>query len=164
MTNDAPDVGQLNPYDTSTDPLYVSTGNPMLKPQNMSFVSLNYTFSRSLGKGLLYLSPNVYYKAITDMITPGGYTDDGIYHSNYVNCGGFSQTYASAMVSYGMNWGRFYCGGGWGFNKYRGQSPRHMLLANAGFNARYRNFSFYCDVSYQSEENSEFSRTTLQKR
>ena len=157
MTNDAPDVGQLNPYDTST-------GNPMLKPQNMSFVSLNYTFSRSLGKGLLYLSPNVYYKAITDMITPGGYTDDGIYHSNYVNCGGFSQTYASAMVSYGMNWGRFYCGGGWGFNKYRGQSPKHMLLANAGFNARYRNFSFYCDVSYQSEENSEFSRTTLQKR
>ena len=95
MTNDAPDVSNLNPYNVSTDSLVVERGNPGLTPQTMHYVGLSYTLNR----GNLYLTPQVSYKAITDMIEPYGYTENGIYTGTYANIGHFSQVLAGVDAS-----------------------------------------------------------------
>ena len=86
LTNTAPNVSSLNPYNISTDTLLVTVGNPNLKPQMINHISANYT----LNVGNLYITPEAYYKHIGDMIEPYGYTKDGIYYSTYANSGHFS--------------------------------------------------------------------------
>ena len=50
LTNTAPNVAYLNPYNTSIDSLLVSIGNPELKPQMTQYASVSYT----LNVGKLY--------------------------------------------------------------------------------------------------------------
>lgn len=45
LTNMAPNVAYLNPYNTSTDSLFVSLGNPNLKPQMTHYASMSYTLN-----------------------------------------------------------------------------------------------------------------------
>lgn len=85
LTNTAPSVANLNPYNISTDSLVIEVGNPNLKPQMMHYVGLNYTFNA----GKFYLMPNAYYKRINDMIEACGYTHEGIYYNTYANSGHF---------------------------------------------------------------------------
>lgn len=155
LTNDAPEVSRLNPYNISTDSLVIERGNPALMPQTMHYVELSYT----LNKGNLYLTPNVYYKAITDMIDQYGYSENGIYTSTYANMGHFSQTMAGMNASYRFPWGRVYVGGGWYANYYLHQQALHMAFASAGFNATFGKFSFYGDVDYNSRDVTATSRT-----
>ena len=48
LTNTAPSVANLNPYNISTDSLVIEVGNPNLKPQMMHYVGLNYTFNANV--------------------------------------------------------------------------------------------------------------------
>ena len=146
LTNDAPAVANLNPYNISTDSLVVETGNPYLMPQTMHYVGLAYTFNT----GGLYLTPSVYYKRITDMIEQYGFTENGVYTNTYANLGHFSQAMAGASASYRFTWGRVYAGGGWYANRFEGRKPRNMAYASLGFNARAGKFSFYGTVDYNS--------------
>ena len=45
LTNTAPNVAYINPYNTSTDSLLVSIGNPELKPQMTQYASVSYTLN-----------------------------------------------------------------------------------------------------------------------
>lgn len=146
LTNDAPAVANLNPYNISTDSLVVETGNPYLMPQTMHYAGLAYTFNT----GGLYLTPSVYYKRITDMIEQYGFTENGVYTNTYANLWHFSQAMAGASASYRFTWGRVYAGGGWYANRFKGRKPRNMAYASLGFNARAGKFSFYGTVDYNS--------------
>ena len=148
LTNDAPDVSNLNPYNVSTDSLVVERGNPGLTPQTMHYVGLSYTLNR----GNLYLTPQVSYKAITDMIEPYGYTENGIYTGTYANIGHFSQVLAGVDASYRLPWGRVYAGGGWYVDRFGHGRTEHMGYASAGFSIALGKFSFYGDVDYNSRD------------
>lgn len=155
LTNNAPAVSNLNPYNVSTDSLVVDVGNPDLKPQMTNRVSANYT----LNVGNLYITPEAYYKHIGDMIEPYGYTKDGIYYSTYDNSGHFSQVSAGANISYRFKWGRIYGGGGWYADHYEGQKAKNSAYASLGFNAEVKNFSFYGTFEYSARDYTAISFT-----
>lgn len=85
----APDVVQLNPYNTSSDSLSMSTGNPYLKPYRMQQLKLSYTFTK---KGF-YVEPSVRYRRIDDDIVASGKEVEGVYIQSLANegsCNGWS--------------------------------------------------------------------------
>ena len=155
LTNTPPTVANLNPYNISTDSLVVAVGNPNLKPQMMNHVAVNYT----LNIGNLYITPEAYYKHISDMIEAYGYTKDGIYYSTYANSGKFSQLSAGANISYRFKWGRIYGGGGWYANHYEKQGVKNSTYASLGFNAQAGQFSFYGTLDYNSRDYTAISYT-----
>lgn len=155
LTNTAPTVSSLNPYNISTDTLLVTVGNPNLKPQMINHISANYT----LNVGNLYITPEAYYKHIGDMIEPYGYTKDGIYYSTYANSGHFSQVSAGANISYRFKWGRIYGGGGWYADHYEEQNAKNSAYGSLGFNAQAKNFSFYGTFDYSSRDYTSVSYT-----
>lgn len=155
LTNTAPNVAFLNPYNTSTDSLFVSIGNPNLKPQMIHFASMSYT----LNVGKLYFTPAVGYKYISDVIENYGYSDGGVYYSTYANTGHFAQMSAGADLSYRFKRGRIYAGGGWKADRYMGQNAKNSAYASFGFNVYVKSFSFYGDVDYNSRDYTAFART-----
>ena len=159
LSNTAPGVAYLNPYNISTDSLVVAIGNPNLKPQMLHNVSLSYT----LNVGKLYLTPGAYYKYICDMIENYGYTEKGIYYSTYANTGHFSQASAGVDVSYRFKWGRIYAEGGWKADYYTGQSAKNAVYASFGFNAQAKKISFYGNVDYNSRDYSALAYTTYSR-
>lgn len=155
LTNTAPSVAYLNPYNTSTDSLVVAIGNPDLKPQMMNRISANYT----LNVGNFYVSYEAFYKHISDMVETYGYSRDGVYYSTYANSGHYSQVSAGANVSYRFKWGRVFCGGGWYADYFEGQDAKHSAYASCGFNATVKKFSFYGDFDYDSRDYTAISFT-----
>lgn len=155
LTNSAPSITCLNPYNTSLDPLIVSVGNPNLKPQMDNSISMNYTFNING----LYISPEVSYRNVNDMIEAYGYTKDGIYYSTYANSGRFSQLSTGLNASYRFNWGRIYAGGGWMSNSYSNQQFKSSLFASCGLYANVKKFSFVADLEYNSRDYTAISLT-----
>lgn len=99
LTNQPPEIGQLNPYNTSTDSLELIKGNPDLFPIQNHRMEASYTFN----KAGWYLSPSISYNIYTDMIEPYGYTDSGIYIQSYRNTGSFKTLSAGGTLSYRIN-------------------------------------------------------------
>lgn len=77
----SPSVAQLNPYNTSTDSLSLSTGNPYLHPTIDNQFDLRYELSYKS----LYINPYVTYHYYTDLIESTGEERNGIYYSSYEN-------------------------------------------------------------------------------
>lgn len=153
LSNAAPSVENLNPYNTSTDSLVVERGNPYLIPEISHLAEMEYTFN----VGSLYIMPSAYYKRINDLIQIGGQSNNGIYTQSYINSGHFSQVSAGADLSYKFPWGRVNGGGGWRADCYQGESAKHSVYATFGFNARVKRFAFYTDIEYNSRETSAVS-------
>lgn len=148
LTNTAPAVSNLNPYNISTDSLVVAVGNPGLKPQMSNHVSANYT----LNVGRLYITPQVSYTHVGDMIEPYGYTKDGIYYSTYANSGHFSNVSAGASLSWRLKRGRIYGDGGWNADHYENQKAKNSAYASFGFNYTLNKLSCYVNVVYNSRD------------
>lgn len=155
LSNTAPNVAYLNPYNTSTDSLVVSIGNPNLKPEMTHYASISYT----LNVGRLYIEPTASYKYTNDVIDNEGYSDGGVFYSTYANTGHFSQISAGGDISYRFKWGRVYGGGGWKADHFMGQNAKNSAYASFGFNAQVKNFSFYGDLDYNSRNYTALSRT-----
>ena len=157
LSNEAPDVAMLNPYDTSTDSMMVVSGNPYLTPQTTHNVRLNYT----LNVGRFYLSPTVSYRAVSDLIEAGGFTDEGIFHSTYLNAGHYSNINYNLTASYRFKWGRIGGYGGWIDYYYKDQSSRRAYFCGLNFNAKVNDHvSFY---GYLYHTNREVARNSTVK-
>lgn len=101
----APSVEKLNPYNTSTDSLYRTVGNPYLKPQNTQFWQLMYSYYK---KGF-YISLNTVYNTIKDRFESVGYTsEDGVYTQTYGNLGRERNVSVNLMSSYSFKNTRLY--------------------------------------------------------
>ena len=147
-TNDAPGIGQLTPYNTSTDQTVETVGNPDLGPQHMHYIPLTYTFF----SGNWYIMPRVYYKRIDKMLTPTGYTnDEGVYVSTYANLGHFSQTSASLSVNYRLKSGRILLQGGCLSNYYEGQDRHHAGFVSLDFFYTLKKFYFAFSMAYLNQ-------------
>lgn len=98
-----PTITQLNPYNTSTDTMIISTGNPLLKPQYIDNVQFNYAF---IYKNL-YLEPFAKYSLLTDYIRYTGEVIDNVYIRKPENMGiykilqtGFNARYTLKDMGY----------------------------------------------------------------
>jgi len=79
-----PQVTYLNPYNISTDSLYIVQGNPKLDPYYYRDFGLSCYFA----KGQSFFNPEIVYSYCTDMITPvSRYNDRNVYLSTYENNG-----------------------------------------------------------------------------
>ncbi|MDD2438000.1 MAG: outer membrane beta-barrel protein [Massilibacteroides sp.] len=156
LLNEAPSVGQLNPYNTSTDSLVINKGNPYLLPMQKHDFNASYTFN----KAGLYITPSVGYSIYTDIIEPFGYSEDDIYISTYHNAGKFKMFWAGASVNYRLgNFGNIYVGGNHLVNYYPGQSPRKTFICNGGMSGAYKKWYFNMNLSYQEFIYTAVSRT-----
>ena len=157
LTNNAPAIGQLNPYNTSTDSLVITRGNPNLLPEQSHRLSSSYTFN---WKGL-YLTPSVQYSIFTDNIEPYGYSENDIYISTYRNNGRYKNLSAGGSVSYRLgNWGRLY---GYAFHDvyyFEGQDAHKSFSCGGGFFAKYKKWAIDCTVDYQNYDYTAVSKTT----
>lgn len=144
LSNNAPDIASLNPYNTSTDSLVVSSGNPYLTPETSHSARLSYTFNQ----GGLYLTPSVRYTRTNDLIEADGYTENGIYHNTYSNLGHFSMMTYALNLSYRFKGGRIGIYGGWRDYYYQNQPARGAFFTNFDFSAKVKKFSFYAYMSY----------------
>jgi outer membrane receptor protein involved in Fe transport len=72
-----PDITQLNPYTDSSNPQFVNTGNPNLKPELDNVFELNYSrfTSGSINAGLSYSFSN---NSIQNVSTPGTAEINGV--------------------------------------------------------------------------------------
>lgn len=156
LTNEAPSVGELNPYNTSTDSLVVTRGNPDLRPMQQHKFRLSYTFN----KAGLYLTPSTMYNIYTDIIEPFGYNENDIYISSYRNIGKFRTLLAGGSISYRLrDWGRIYASAYHSVDYFSGQDPRKSVYYGAGMTARYKKWLLNIDYNYQNYSYTAVSKT-----
>ena len=156
LTNEAPTVGQLNPYNTSTDSLVVARGNPELLPMQNHILRASYTFNK---KGFS-ITPSVTYRINRDIIEPFGYIDNGIYTSTYVNRGKSERLAVGGSISYRIKkWGRIYGSAYHSIDYFEGQNPKRSFSCSGGFNADYKKWSLIIDVEYMNFEYTALSLT-----
>lgn len=157
LTNTAPAVGQLNPYNTSTDSLVVVKGNPELLPVQNHQIESSYTFNKSGW----YLTPSTSYSIYTDRIEPFGFSENGIYTSTYRNMGRFKTLTLGGSVSYRLNkWGRIYANAYHHVDYFSGMDPLKSFSCGGGFMATYKKWTFSGDISYQNYQYTPVSRLT----
>lgn len=156
LTNEAPDVNQLNPYNVSTDSLVRNIGNPGLTPMQIQSLGLTYT----LNYKWLYFSPNIKGSLKTDAIEPYGYSQNDIYVNTYRNSGKFGDLYLGGSVNARLgNWGNMYANAYHGVNYFEGVDARKFFGINAGFTASYKKWMLVGDVNYQNYSYTSISRT-----
>lgn len=158
--NYAPDAGKLNPYNTSTDSLKITRGNPELVPQTTHSVKLTYT----INKGGFYASAYGGANMFRDVIVPGGYTDaEGAYISTYVNQGHFRNLNTGIDLSYRFGndalSGNVYGGIDYIRRYYTGWSPLGSFSYSAGFALWYRKIYFGSDISLNPRNYTDITTT-----
>jgi len=136
----APSVVLLNPYNTSTDSLLISQGNPLLKPYDIENVSIAY----SIIKGTIFFEPQIYYKRVSSYISNKGYTNNGIYTQVPQNDGRFEQVGSGLSARYtikDIGYINLYTQ----YNRLlfrKGIKDRNTVKANLNFNFYYKKTSF----------------------
>ena len=145
LTNAAPSVGQLNPYNTSTDSLVVSVGNPGLTPQQIHRTELSYMFNYKK----ITISPDVKYEHHTNVIEPFGYSKNDIFINTFRNQGRFRHLSLGGSVSYRLgNVGSVYVYADHKIDYFDGQKPRPYFGCGGGFTVNYKKWYVGGDVNY----------------
>lgn len=156
LTNQAPLVGHLNPYNTSTDPLVITKGNPELLPEQKHQFKLSQTFNK---KGF-YVTPSISYDISTDIIEPFGYSANGIFVHTYRNSGRFSTLSAGGTIQYHLkeNRGSVYIGAYHLTDYFSGMPSKSSVSLSAGLWYSYKKWYFGGDIDYRSYEYTPLSR------
>lgn len=158
LTNASPSVGQLNPYNTSSDPFVITKGNHKLTPEQIHTVGLNYR----LRLGSFVLTPlTVSYNHYTDRITQYSYMDKGVRVNTYQNDGKFDFLYWGANINYNFSDGLSYAYVGGGQNRYyfEAQGVQTTPLINAGVWWFKGKWMFGADINWQKYSYTPQSRT-----
>jgi hypothetical protein len=145
LENQQPTIGQLNPYNTSTDSLYRILGNPLLTPNKSNIFSAHYSFNRNG----LYLSPEFIYGLTLDEILEMGRMDGNIFTQTYANEGRFTEWDAGLTFRY--NHSRLgNIGGKAGYRRaHYSQVDRGSFYTNINFYLQYKKWSAYGYIMYQ---------------
>jgi len=151
MRHTAPNVGQLNPYNTSTDSLMMQQGNPYLLPSQSQQWKLRYSFNK---RGF-YIEPSLSYTLVTDAVEQVGKTDKvtGIYLSTYENSNRYSFLTGSVNMRYNNSkWGGISLGIENITRFYEGQSGKNFFNYNLNFYGWYKRLSWNGYVWYSPTE------------
>ena len=155
LTNEAPSVALLNPLNTSTDPLVVTSGNPHLKPREECRVDLNYT----LTKGGWYVSPQLIFLADRNLISPWGYSEGEVYHSTFRNCGRYSEMNYFLIAAYNSPWCSVTTSNGWTSQNFQGLSTRGYFQSYASLMFRVGKILAIVEADYRTRTHTENSTT-----
>ena len=131
LTNTPPNVGQLNPYNTSVDPLVATKGNPKLTPEQSHSLALNYR----LRVGRFILNPiQVNYSHYIDRILPYSELTEGKVLHSFRNQGKDDFLNYGASLSYlfkdGMSY--YYLNAGQNRVYFENQKVKTTPLLSAG--------------------------------
>lgn len=141
----APSVVSLNPYNTSTDTLFVSIGNPYLEPYRVNNFRLSYVYNHNG----IYLEPNFTYQTVDDYITNEGEQNGNIYTQKPVNRGKQQQLGTNITARYNIrNAGYISMNAGYRRLFFEDAKDRNLFEGNFNFNFYYKRFSIsgYCDM------------------
>lgn len=155
LSNSAPNISMLNPYNTSTDPLVVRAGNPHLKPDRTHLIGMGANIS---WRGF-YISPSLRYDIVSDMAASYGYTENGVYHDTYGNLSRFSKFHALINVSRVFGPVITSAGGRWTKYHYPGFSDRDGFYAYFRAFTRVRSWLFVAYMSFETRDVSRLSTT-----
>lgn len=149
LSSQAPDTKNLNPYNTSTDSLLVTRGNPYLVPQIDQNLILSYTFN----KKRFYLTASAGARLSTDLIEACGFTDDkGIYTSSYENKGKYRLLNSNIYAYYRLGNDKYNANLRCGVNYYRilytGHSPRDVFKYSCGIDAWLKKFFMAAEINF----------------
>lgn len=145
LTNEAPSVGKLNPYNTSTDSLVIIKGNPYLLPASGHALDFSYSFH----KKAWYINPGIHYQIYTDIATERGYNNQSIYTYTYGNSGVFRQMHWGIQVNYRLKEGNIYAYAHRNYDYYSGQKVKKGVNLGIGFTKSFNKWMLnaYCDYS-----------------
>lgn len=156
LTNTPPTESQLNPYNTSTDSLTRTVGNPYLLPSQSHEMSLSATLNH---RGW-YLTPELSYRIATDLVEPYGYDDGGIYVSSYRNSGHYGNLQAGGSLSYRIGQvGRVGLSAYHAVDYFEGQPARQSFIGYFNASVNLKKWYFGLDVSYRNDSYTALSRT-----
>lgn len=158
LTNQAPSEGQLNPYNTSTDPLVIIRGNPGLLPQQRHQLDLIQT----IGLSSLTLTPKLSYSLFTDMIEPYTFMENKVQVNTFRNAGRFARLYWGSNLSYQIKRGKgnAYLGVGQQVDYFTEQKAKPSILLNAGLWLFLGKWTVGGDISWQDRSYTLHSQTT----
>lgn len=158
LSNSAPPVGLLNPYNTSVDSLVIIKGNPMLLPSQNQRLNGSYTFN----KYGFYFTPSANYTMYTDKIEAFGYSEDDIYTSTYKNMGRSERLSVGGSLSYNIKHkkinGRVYTNAFHHVDYFEGLSPKKNFSWGAGLTLRYQKWTFISELSQSNNSYTPISR------
>jgi outer membrane receptor protein involved in Fe transport len=129
-----PNVRNLNPFTNYSDPLYLSTGNPYLKPEYIDAAELGYDFSYQ-GTNI---TTSIFYRQINDVITRITLLDSlGISRTTYENLNngrsyGVELIYAQKL----FKWWKFNASGSYFRQEYEGDQVLQGAESNYSWNAK----------------------------
>lgn len=155
LTNQAPPIGQLNPYNTSIDSLVITRGNPQLLPSQSHQLKGTYTFNHSG----FYLTPSVSYMKYTDRIEPYGETVNDIFISSYKNSGIFSQLEIGGSASYRFKTGRVYSNAYHHVDYLPGLTAKKGFSWGMGIQLNQKKWTFVVDFYQQNARYTAISTT-----
>jgi hypothetical protein len=151
-TNTPPAINNLNPYNTSSDTLFQTVGNPYLRPLQRHQFLYEYTFSRNG----VYLAPRLRYALVIDNVLPTGTNTGDVYIQTYINSDRFSEADAQLTLRYNSSkWGS--AGGSLGYrHTYYENVNRGTLYANINANAYWQKAWANLYLTYQRYQYSPF--------
>ena len=144
--NSAPEISQLNPYNTSTDSLEVRIGNPYLQPIKNYSYKLSYLFN----KNGFNLEPTLLYQYRSDLIDAVGETGQtGVYTRSYDNISNYKSLDIGLSLGYKhSSWG---CINGRITNKthyFYGQSGKSIFIYHLDFSFNYKKWNLNGYMNY----------------
>lgn len=153
----SPSVGQLNPYDISTDPMVVSKGNPYLTPQLNQYIALLHTYHYKD----LYLTGFTSYGITTDIIEAYGYTEQGRFVNTYQNSGRYNALSVGvrANVNFPKRLGRAYLNITQNWSYFTGQPAKPGFGISGGLWFYYKKWTVGSDVEFFNYDYTPISRT-----
>lgn len=155
LTNSQPAIDKLNPYNTSTDSLIFSSGNPLLVPERTHSLSLmEYIYVSGFSS-----STSVDYVYSKDLILPYSYYDKGIYYSTYKNYGSYHGFSVSQTATYSYKTLDFSASAKYGLIKYLGQKCKKYFSLTAYVMWNYKGFHVESDISYQNKSYTPYAET-----
>lgn len=155
LTNGQPSIGILNPYNTSTDSLYHTSGNPMLVPQRTHDLYL----SGGVNFNGINLDLSLDYSYTKDVILPYSYYDDGIYYSTYNNAGAEHSLGFQLNASYRRKAFFLSSNSSFGSVYYPGLRPKHNFTQTVFAMWSYKSLGIHGDLTYTNKSNSRYSTT-----
>lgn len=160
LTSQTPEAENLNPYNTSTDSLFATVGNPDLVPQKNQSLNLTYSFY----KKRFYLSLSTGANLNTDLIQAYGFTDEkGVYTSTYKNTGRFRSWNSSLDMNYRLGSDNYNANLRFGVGHsrllYDGHSPKDCYALSFSVNADLKKFFVGMDMSYSPKTYTDITTT-----
>lgn len=156
ILNSSPDVGMLNPYNTSSDSLLVVKGNPYLMPSKNYVVNFNYQFR----KNKWTIQPGVLLRSYWDMLQGTGYTDNkGIYTSTYINSGTFKKLQYSLYAGRSIKDGFLSFVASGNVYYFENMKPRYSYSSQLSYNQMFGKWYLAATMAYVNKYYDLYSTT-----